>query len=202
MSRARILADYVSSGDELALKAPIAGPTFTGTVAIPNVANLETAVVANTAKVTNSTNASDLASGTVATARIPAGCVVQVVGHAINETAFTGHSTVLNKDITTTKLNNKVFVTVDMQGYKSVGGTTNYFSAYITGGDLGSADSGHTFAGGTGYGIGINIRKANGMTKEDVPGAVGTYTYGLYLYFTGTQTWNVRAAISLMEVQV
>jgi len=53
MSRARILADYVSSGDELADKAPLAGPTFTGTVAIPNVANLETAVVANTAKVTN-----------------------------------------------------------------------------------------------------------------------------------------------------
>ena len=53
MTRARILADYVSSGDELALKAPLAGPTFTGTVAIPNVANLETAVVANTAKVTN-----------------------------------------------------------------------------------------------------------------------------------------------------
>jgi len=51
MSRARILADYVSSGDELALKAPLASPTFTGTVAIPNVANLETAVVANTAKV-------------------------------------------------------------------------------------------------------------------------------------------------------
>ena len=69
MSRARTLADYVCSGDELALKAPIAGPTFTGTVAIPNVANLETAVVANTAKVTNSTNASDLASGTVAVAR-------------------------------------------------------------------------------------------------------------------------------------
>ena len=31
MSRARILADYVSSGDELALKAPLASPTFTGT---------------------------------------------------------------------------------------------------------------------------------------------------------------------------
>jgi len=90
MSRARILADYVSSGDELAvttatadaalpkaggamtgaittnstfdgvdiaardaIHAPLADPTFTGTVAIPNVANLETAVVANTAKVTN-----------------------------------------------------------------------------------------------------------------------------------------------------
>jgi len=82
MSRARVLADYVSSGDELADKAPIAGPTFTGTVAIPNVANLETAVVANTAKVTNSTNASDLASGTVADARMPnlTGAITTVEG--------------------------------------------------------------------------------------------------------------------------
>ena len=31
MSRARVLADYVSSGDELALKAPLASPTLTGT---------------------------------------------------------------------------------------------------------------------------------------------------------------------------
>ena len=34
MSRARILADYVSSGDELALKAPLASPTFTGTTTV------------------------------------------------------------------------------------------------------------------------------------------------------------------------
>ena len=34
-----------------ALHAPLASPTFTGTVAIPNIANLETAVAANTAKV-------------------------------------------------------------------------------------------------------------------------------------------------------
>jgi len=67
MSRARILADYVSSGDELALKAPIAGPTFTGTVAIPNVANLETAVVANTAKTTNATHSGDVTGGTALT---------------------------------------------------------------------------------------------------------------------------------------
>ena len=64
MSRARVLADYVSSGDELADKAPIAGPTFTGTVAIPNVANLETAVVANTAKVTNATHTGAVTGGT------------------------------------------------------------------------------------------------------------------------------------------
>jgi len=47
------------------LKAPIASPTFTGTVAIPNIANLETAVAANTAKATNvTTNLSVTANGT------------------------------------------------------------------------------------------------------------------------------------------
>ena len=46
-------------------KAPLASPTFTGTVAIPNIANLETAVAANTAKVTNvTTNLSVTANGT------------------------------------------------------------------------------------------------------------------------------------------
>jgi len=47
MSRAR------ENADGARLDAPLASPTFSGTVAIPNVANLETAVVANTAKVTN-----------------------------------------------------------------------------------------------------------------------------------------------------
>jgi hypothetical protein len=92
MTRARILADYVSSGDELALKAPLASPTFTGTVAIPNVANLETAVVANTAKTSGSTNASDLASGTLATARMAAGTVIQVVQGTPSTTGYTSTS--------------------------------------------------------------------------------------------------------------
>ena len=84
MTRARILADYVSSGDELALKAPLAGPTFTGTVAIPNVANLETAVVANTAKVTNANptladiNALDVTElGTVTSGSIGSGVTIK-----------------------------------------------------------------------------------------------------------------------------
>ena len=67
MSRARTLADYVSSGDELADKAPKASPTFTGTVAIPNIANLETAVTANTAKVTNATHTGDVTGSTTLT---------------------------------------------------------------------------------------------------------------------------------------
>ena len=37
MTRARILADYVSSGDELALKAPLASPTFTGIATSPSL---------------------------------------------------------------------------------------------------------------------------------------------------------------------
>jgi len=34
MTRARTLADYVNAGDELALKAPLANPTFTGTTTV------------------------------------------------------------------------------------------------------------------------------------------------------------------------
>jgi hypothetical protein len=90
MTRARILADYVSSGDELALKAPIAGPTFTGTVAIPNVANLETAVVANTAKVTNynqtlaDINALDVTElGTVTSGNLSNSAIVYPDGHIV-----------------------------------------------------------------------------------------------------------------------
>lgn len=48
-------------------KAPLASPTFTGTVAIPNVANLETAVVANTAKVTNATHSGEVTGATALT---------------------------------------------------------------------------------------------------------------------------------------
>ena len=45
MSRARILADYVSSGDELALKAPLASPAFTGTPTGITAAHLEAGVL-------------------------------------------------------------------------------------------------------------------------------------------------------------
>ena len=94
MSRARILADYVSSGDELADKAPLASPTFTGTVAIPNVANLETAVVANTAKVTNynqtkaDINALDITElGTVTSGNLSNSALVYPTGHVLQTVA-------------------------------------------------------------------------------------------------------------------
>ena len=70
--------------------APKASPTFTGTVAIPNVANLETAVVANTAKVTNynqtlaDINALDVTElGTVTSANLSNTAIVYPSGHVI-----------------------------------------------------------------------------------------------------------------------
>jgi hypothetical protein len=63
MSRARILADYVSSGDELADKAPLASPTFTGTpITTTASAATNTTQIASTAYVrTEVTNLVDSA---------------------------------------------------------------------------------------------------------------------------------------------
>jgi len=46
--------------NSIALKAPINNPTFTGTIAIPNIANIETAIAANTLKNTNATHTGDV----------------------------------------------------------------------------------------------------------------------------------------------
>ena len=46
--------------NSIALKAPINNPTFTGTIAIPNISNIETAIANNTAKATNATHTGDV----------------------------------------------------------------------------------------------------------------------------------------------
>ena len=66
MSRARILADYVSSGDELADKAPLASPAFTGTptgitathVGLGNVTNESKATMLTSPTLTGTTTVS------------------------------------------------------------------------------------------------------------------------------------------------
>ena len=57
MTRARILADYVSSGDELALKAPLASPTFTGTTNISSGATFPDDMIIQTKYNTSNTTA-------------------------------------------------------------------------------------------------------------------------------------------------
>ena len=50
--------------NSLATKAPLASPTFTGTIAIPNISNLESAVSNNTSKVSNATHTGDVTGAT------------------------------------------------------------------------------------------------------------------------------------------
>ena len=130
----------------------------------------------------------------------PAGHVVQVKTGVHANSAMTGSQVVLSVDILTTKLNNRVICIADLHGYKSAGGSGVYFHSYITGGNLGDAGSGFEISSGTGYGVGNNIRSS--CNKEDIPGAVGTYTYGIYVLLTGTQTFQLRGQLTLLEVQV
>jgi len=90
MTRARILADYVSSGDELALKAPLISPALvTPNLGTPsagtmtNVTGIPAAQVGGVLPVgvtggsgLTALSATNLSSGTVPDARFPAGAVV------------------------------------------------------------------------------------------------------------------------------
>ena len=118
---------------QLGTKAPLASPTFTGTVAIPNVANLETAVVANTAKVTNATHCGDVTGSGALT--IAAGAVDIAM---LSATGTAGSSTFLRGD------NSWVAVTTDLVGDTSpqLGGFLDANGNYMQtekGGDIASA---------------------------------------------------------------
>ncbi len=67
----------------IATKAPIANPTFTGTVAIPNISNLESAVTANTAKVTNATHTGDVTGATALTIAADAVTTAKIADDAV-----------------------------------------------------------------------------------------------------------------------
>ena len=67
----------------IATKAPIASPTFTGTVAIPNISDLESAVTANTAKVTNATHTGDVTGATALTIAADAVTTAKIADDAV-----------------------------------------------------------------------------------------------------------------------
>jgi hypothetical protein len=119
MSRARILADYVSSGDELADKAPLASPAFTGTPTGITAAHLEAGVLP--AGVTGGSgldvlSASNLSAGTVPDARFPAALP------AIDGSALTGN---VGKVL-------QVLSFVNNSTTSSTAATLNHFDATIT----------------------------------------------------------------------
>jgi len=99
MSRARILADYVSSGDELALKAPLASPAFTGTPTGITAAHLEAGVLPS--DVTGGSGLTALGTVTAGTynatigssATFPTGHIVKFEKVVTQPTASQGGST-------------------------------------------------------------------------------------------------------------
>jgi len=188
MTRARILADYVSSGDELALKAPLAGPTFTGTVAIPNVANLETAVVANTAKVTNynqtlaDINALDITElGTVTSGNLSNSAIVYPTGHVV-KTYYTGGGS--------------------SSGHTSTSNTALNPSGILvsTGATTGSQYNIITFTSGMQGGSGVNgiamYKNMNGAGYVELTNNSYKFDYNDNTYIAGSFTWVDTAGLT------
>ena len=160
MSRARILADYVSSGDELALKAPLASPAFTGTPTGITAAHLEAGVLPS-----DVTGGSGLtALGTVTSGNLsntaivyPAGHVIQVESFCLTATqsiSISGSSTSgvtnLQKAITPRTSNSKMWITANISWSST--GNWGYFNINSSlDGEIGIGDA-----------VGVRRRKASG----------------------------------------
>lgn len=120
MSRARILADYVSSGDELALKAPLASPAFTGTPTGITGTHITSGTLGNTVQ-DNITRLGTVTAGNLSNTAIvyPNGHIIQIeFGETQTQTTCNDSSwttaTNLNVDITPTDPTNKILVTLHM----------------------------------------------------------------------------------------
>tara|TARA_R110000868_G_scaffold11424_2_gene56063 strand:- start:1580 stop:2452 length:873 start_codon:yes stop_codon:yes gene_type:complete len=104
-------------------KAPIANPTFTGTVAIPNIANLETAVTANTAK-------TGITSGQASA--ITANTAKVTNATHTGEVTGSGALTIANDAVTTAKLNLISTSSVPSLEARSDGTTDGYIQLNCT----------------------------------------------------------------------
>ena len=160
------------------------------------------AITANTAKVTNSTSASDLASGTLPSARLPAGSVLQVVqGLYTNNFSTTSTSYVdtgLSASITPSSTSSKILVMVSQQGFKAGSSDTYYYNIL----------RGSTQIGETRVQIQTTSQSSAGnyLHRLDSPSTTSSITYktqvhsdsGNIIYFQ----WSTEgsAAITLMEI--
>ena len=180
---------YVDTAD--ATKAPLASPTFTGTVAIPNIANLETAVAANTAKATNvATNLSVTANGTSLTvassdgtdASIPA-VTTSAWGAMTDEdkTKLDGIATSATANVGDAVLANDQSWSGSQRGTISdVGTKTAAFDL-----DLNTANNFKITIGAT-FELGFtNITAGQSGTVEAVSNGAWTPTFGSEIHFVG-----------------
>jgi len=186
MSRAR------DNADGARLDAPLASPAFTGTVAIPNVANLETAVVANTAKVTNHNqtlaeiNALDVTElGTVTSGNLANTAIVYPVGHVIQTVEYVGtgayHTHSLNE-----------WVTV-------VGGTFTPSITITAGNKIAIHGSYFCVAYNGGVDTGCNLRIIDTTNSNAIINASGDSTY-FYISVTGVSGCEWDGPISINKL--
>ena len=133
-------ASYASTiTTALGLKATLASPTFTGTVAIPNVADLEAAVVANTAKATNvSTNLATTTSTTTAIITSSDGTDATIpvattsVGGVMSKAIFDQHTANVAKNTNVSTALSTGTVDATSYGITSDGGTDDVVLAQAT----------------------------------------------------------------------
>ena len=163
MSRARILADYVSSGDELALKAPLASPAFTGTPTGITAAHLTTAA-ALPAAVTGGSGLDAVSPANLASGVLPVGV-----------TGGSGLDGIPASSITAGTLIDAV----------KLGDASSLFTQYLTDTSVGSFNSGFQTDRGTTYDFAfqignivfINLSSNNATNaSSDYNNAAGFYT--------------------------
>jgi hypothetical protein len=186
MSRARILADYVSSGDELADKAPLASPAFTGTPTGITAAHLEAGVLpADVTGGSGLTALGTVTSGNLSNTAIvyPSGHVLQVVSDRIASTSISTSSTTYvttgaSLSITPSALSSKILITVS-------GGKANnpYVSqnmtitVYSNAGDIAPDANGLEVIGG---GLNTLVLVPHSLEFLDSPNTTTEETYTCY----------------------
>jgi len=189
MTRARILADYVSSGDELADKAPLASPAFTGTPTGITAAHLEAGVLP--ADVTGGSGLTAL--GTVTAGNLSNTAIVYPAGHIVNVTnRINGTREVL------TDFSSRVFETISVN--KLVAGSTLIIigNLSIAGDHTGYLQQGWKYGSGTE--VLAQTTQYNGnaygrslSTQAVITGDTTTGTQNLvFRYYTATGTGTHR----------
>jgi len=206
-TRARILADYVSSGvtaAEFDFLDTTSGTPGSGTF----LRGDKTWVAAG------STSASDLDSGTLAVARMAAGTIIQIVSgtraseKTTSNTVFEQIHADLEPSITPSSASHKIFVQFDCPSFGNTASQYHIIQILrVVAGvsDVGLGDASMGF--GTIYdNTGSNTMAVTSGSILDSPNTTSSVTYKLYQRVTdgdGAAMINgARATITLMEVVV